>query len=207
MVKNYPNFKEVIDQEYYPTKNVLSELQHLPLEEIQQISRDERFPFSIALVNLTGDLNIGVAIRTAVLTGAERVIIIGRNRLDARSLVGSQNYIDIHKYGGFNEDLSIDPNIFMQAMDDFNLTPIFVETDGEYLHTLDFNEKLANINPCFCFGSESRGFNKNILELGNKFPGSFKVSIKQRKPMRSLNVSSAAAIIMNKAMEHFLNTA
>ena len=92
------DFRKIIESEYYDTRNIRDDLKNIPDDTIKHLTDSDRLPFSIALVNLTGDLNIGVCIRSAVLLGAKRVLVIGRNRIDKRSFVGADNWIDIHKH-------------------------------------------------------------------------------------------------------------
>ena len=50
---------------------------------------------------------------------------------------------------------------------------------------------------CFIFGNEGDGIDKSILKVGKTIPGSFVICIRQLGALQSLNVSAAAAMIMN----------
>ena len=75
--------------------NVADEFKNMNLEEIRAIQKIESLPFAVGALNLTGGLNLGSIIRSAVIFGAEKFYIIGKRRYDRRSTVGAQNYIDI----------------------------------------------------------------------------------------------------------------
>ena len=75
--------------------NVRDDLKGLTLEEILAVQ--PRLPYAVAMINTTGSLNVGVALRSAVLFGAERFYIVGRRRYDKRSTVGAQNYIQVER--------------------------------------------------------------------------------------------------------------
>jgi tRNA G18 (ribose-2'-O)-methylase SpoU len=149
-------------------------------------------------MNVTGDLNTGVLIRSAHLMGVKKVLIFGRNRFDDRSTVGSTKYTEVVTYGGLREDLTIDPEVFCMAMDDNYLTPVFVET-GEFCVTqVDFRSVRQSVaRPlCFVLGNEGRGIDAGILATRNHFDGAFNVSIPMAGVMRSYNVANAGAMIM-----------
>lgn len=170
--------------------NVADEFKPLSLDEVQNIQKRESLPFSIALLNFSGNLNVGMAIRSAVIFGAEKVFLIGKKKYDKRSTVGAHNYIDIEY---IDEDPIETPFL---ALNDICMEydPYLVEQGGKDLYCEDFKFK----NPCFIFGCESTGIPKEIMDVGKEF--NFEtVSIAQIGVLRSLNVASAAAIVMWKA--------
>lgn len=194
------NFKDMIT-ESNNCFNVSDEFKHLSFEEIQKHVSENELNFSIACLSITGDLNIGVIIRSAHLLGTNNVHIFGRRRYDKRSTVGTQNYTSILRHGGLNDDLTIDKNLFVSKMNEYNLVPIFVETNGETLGKFSWNDKVSTIfsknkKPCLIFGNEGMGIDNSILETEKEFSGSFCVQIPQLGCIRSFNVSSAASIIM-----------
>ena len=198
------DYKQLIQQEYYPAKNVRDDIQHLSVPELIALSDADRLPFSVAIINLFGDLNTATIIRSACLLGAKRVLVFGRNKIDNRGLVGAQHYIDIHKYPGMSEDLTIDPLHFMRALDKYGLTPVFAETGQELLGSFSWNDRLNDIEPCLVFGNESRGIDPRLVQYCQQYyPGSFNVSVAQRGVMRSLNVSAAAAILMHSVSQFY----
>jgi tRNA G18 (ribose-2'-O)-methylase SpoU len=72
------NFKELLEKETVngeSPKNVHSHLQHLSVPELQELSCNDRLPWHLLCLNLTGNLNIGTMIRTSHLLGAKSAII------------------------------------------------------------------------------------------------------------------------------------
>lgn len=172
--------------------NVSDEFKTMSLEEIRTFQKKERLPYSIALLNMSGGLNLGMCIRSAVIFGAEKVFIIGKKKYDKRSTVGAHNYIEIEY---IPEDPVEYPHLALHniAMD---YEPVMIEQGGKDLFCEDFNHR--KIPPCFVFGCESNGIPNEILKIGDEF--NFQtVSIAQIGVLRSLNVSSTAAIVMWKA--------
>lgn len=158
--------------------NIKDQLQGLDLSEIR--AQQPKFGFAIALLNIDGGLNIGSMIRSAVIFGADKVYLIGGRRFDRRSTVGSHNYIEI-EHIPISED---DPMLLGKIKDD-GYTPVAIEQGGANI------SEIANLeNPCFLFGAESRGLSKNITDRCNCY------EIPQYGVLRSLNVSSAASIVL-----------
>ena len=191
---------EQLSQNNYEFYNVHDHLKDLSVEELRELTLADRLPYAVAVINLTGSLNIGVIIRTACNLGAERVLVFGRRKYDARSCVGSHNYIPVERIGGFVEDMApemeIDPVKFDQMMTDFNYTPVFLETPCEYeigdlsWHGLAKRGVAGGIKPCLVFGSESKGIPQEIMSKGLTY------SVPQLGVIRSYNVSAAASIAM-----------
>ena len=78
--------------------NVRDEFKDNTVAENVAICNRDRLKFSVGCINVTGDLNIGMMIRSACLFGAENFYIFGRNKFDKRSTVGAENYINIVQY-------------------------------------------------------------------------------------------------------------
>jgi tRNA G18 (ribose-2'-O)-methylase SpoU len=167
--------------------NVHAPFQSLPVEQIQRISKATALPLAVMLYNLNGDMNIGMSIRTAVILGCSDVYIVGRRKYDRRSEVGAKNYIHIHRF------CSIEPSFFA----DHKLLPIFIEQGGLPLEEFSFKSYLPGKisegwKVVFVLGSESMGLPLSLLK-SLKAPT---LSISQYGVMRSLNVSTAASIVL-----------
>src|SRR5579859_6980212 len=100
------NFPQIIRQQSAAAFNVRDDLQDRPLVELQALAASDRLPFDVCLLNITGDLNTGNIVRTAHLMGAGRVLLFGRNKMDGRSTVGAENYIEVRRLGGLQADLT-----------------------------------------------------------------------------------------------------
>jgi len=173
--------------------NVYSALQHLSVPELKLLNDQTRLPFGVCILNLVGDLNTGIIMRTACLMGAERVIVFGRRKFDRRSAVGSQHYIDIEQENGWTDATheTLCPEKFKAVMAKFNYLPVMIETIGHPVHIFDQIPFPDGMKPCLIFGNEGTGIPKNIMDEGYWF-----LTIPQIGVMRSLNVSSAASIAM-----------
>ena len=97
--------------------NVHDHLKAYDVPTLKDITEQDRLPFAVCIINLVGDLNTGIIIRTANLMGAEKVFVFGRRRYDRRSTVGSHNYVDVVQVGGFDNDGYVDPVKFHKLMD------------------------------------------------------------------------------------------
>lgn len=185
--------------------NVRDELKSHTVDELVSITRSNLSPFSIAMMNVTGDLNIGTMIRTAHLFGSEKIFIFGRNRFDRRSLVGADNYSNIEYCGGLNSDLTIDESRFKNVLDDNGYFPVIMETNGEDLTGINWQDHITgNKKPCFVVGNEGRGIDFNIINSLSSFEKSLLIKIPQKGVMRSFNVGNALSIVLwdaSKAMK------
>lgn len=174
--------------------NVRDEYKGLSIDEIN--AKQIRLPYAVAVVNLDGSLNIGVILRTAVIFGAAGFFIIGKKKYDKRSTVGAQNYIPISKLGEISSHKECN-----DILRKFGFFPVYIETSGKTL-TNELLTKatpfdIADFRPCFIFGSESNGI---PWEIPSDYTFNFKIP--QVGVLRSLNVSSAASILMYKFVEN-----
>ena len=180
------------------SRNVHDHLKHLDVPELQKISLEDRQPWFTVCLNCTGDLNVGVMIRTSHCLGASGVVIYGRQRIDGRSLVGAANYIQVFKTGTDAELL--DPEAFVRTLDEHNLTPIIVEQNGLTLGKFDWQTRIQSINgrgriPALVMGNETGGVPQAFIDACLQMPNSFVVSIPQRGVIRSFNVAVAHGIV------------
>jgi tRNA G18 (ribose-2'-O)-methylase SpoU len=185
--------------------NVHTHLQKTPLEELQSFCNNDRLPWHTLCLNVLGDLSLGTIIRTSHCLGAKSVIIFGRKKIDNRSMVGSQNYTNIVKISGINDDLSFDRDKFFQTLIERNLCPIFIETNGIQMDKVNWQEHVDllhenKMQPCLIMGNESVGIPEDFM---NNCPikHALRVSIPQRGVIRSLNVAVAHGI----ASWHLIN--
>ena len=175
-------------------RNVHDHLKHLSVPELQETSRQDRLPWHSCFINVTGDLNIGTMIRTAHCLGASTVTIFGRRRFDRRGLVGSANYIQVDQAEGMLDDVTVDCRAFYNLVHHRKWIPVFVETGGMPLPQVDWQlvrDCVPGHEICLVMGNETGGIPQDILQ--NRF-GSV-VSIPQRGVIRSMNVSTAHAVV------------
>lgn len=179
--------------------NVLTDLQHLSVDELREIAKGRQLPYAVALANITGDLNTGVIIRTACVLGAERVFIFGKKKYDRRSTVGAHNYIEI---AHFESSAETEPFVWSDALQIIRVngyTPILIEQGGAPLY--DFDPAQVATPACLVFGAEEHGIPDDVCRHEECY------TIPQPGILRSLNVSTAAGIAMWHTMMGLMRAA
>lgn len=200
---NFPNIKEASKQalaENNSAFNVHDNLKHLTLAELQEVSKKDQLPWHTMTINLTGDLNVGTIIRTSHLLGATSVIVVGRTKIDRRSMVGSENYITVEKYRTVNEQFELKIEEIADIFEKKKLTPIFCEAGGIALPRANWKTRIEAINlrgyqPCLVMGNETGGIPDDLLYLSTVLANSFIISVPMKGVIRSLNVAAAHSII------------
>jgi tRNA G18 (ribose-2'-O)-methylase SpoU len=180
--------KETLSNHY----NVRDEFKNNSVQENIAICNKDRLKFSVGCINITGELNIGMMLRSACLFGAENFYIFGRNKFDKRSTVGAENYINIVQYV-FDDPIHADMQIAQKLLDVKKMmehTIVLCDTGGHEIGKYTTWNYFRDQNPLFIFGSESHGIPSAVSEQFKN-----KVSIPQRGVMRSFNVSAAMNII------------
>lgn len=186
------NYSEITKQTASEMYNVRDEYKVNTYEQNVAITVSEQRSFSVGCINITGELNVGMMIRSACLFGAENFYIFGRKKFDKRSTVGAEKYINIVQYT-FDDPMTADESILNQ-LKMLKHHVVLCEQGGEEIGTYasrPWYEK-GLMNPVFIFGSESHG----LPEVISHQPDFHKVSIPQRGVLRSFNVSAAMNIIV-----------
>jgi tRNA G18 (ribose-2'-O)-methylase SpoU len=184
------NREDIIEGAILNHWNVRDDLKMESLETLRKIQDESVLPFAVCAINVTGDLNLGIMMRTACLMGAERFIIFGKHGYDRRTTVGAHNYMDIVKAGSINRggSLEVEYKEFEPTLVKYGYHPIFLETGGVDLNEYDFVNKYTK--PCLIFGNEGLGIPAWLMV---NHPV---VSVPQVGVLRSYNVSAAASIAM-----------
>lgn len=181
--------------------NVLDQYKNLTVPQIKEIADQDRLDFSVLCLNLEKDLNIANIIRSSHLLGAKKVYTLGWNRVDHRGMVGCQNYTNIEKIKIPKESsyLTIVVEIRDILIKD-GYQPVFVDlTETSLSYKSRSFRKICKKKPMFIFGNEGLGIPEEII---NHFKDSKTFHIPQRGVIRSMNVSSAASVIMAEASYH-----
>ena len=178
--------------------NVHDDLKNKDYLEIQRIALQDRLDFSIMLMNIEYDINIGNCIRTAHLMGVDTVYLFGRKRYDLRSTVGANHYQKIVKIE-INLDTDCVESKFEETITNYKLNPIIIDKtiNSKPITDLTIKKLKVGVQPLLVFGNEQLGIPEEITKkyTDNNY------NIEQRGVIRSLNVSSAAAI----AIHYFQN--
>ncbi len=180
--------------------NVRDDLKGLSLDEIKAEHAKIDKGYAICTLNVTGDLNIGTIMRSAVIFGASEMFVFGRRQYDRRSTVGAQNYIKTTFVDGMKSDTEIDCDAFMNYWDWDKYYPVcidktwFSEEFQVFLdNDLDFKCISLKKMPVFIFGNEGMGIPDDILNAFGRYQT---FHIPQLGILRSLNVAVAASIVM-----------
>lgn len=188
----------MIIQNFSNGYNVLDKFKHLAVSEIKEIADSDRLPFAVLCLNLEKDLNIANIIRSSHLLGAKDVFTLGWNKVDSRGMVGCQNYTNLYK-------IKIDRDCSEEVISDkikeicfeYKYNPVFVEHNDYSISYKSRKFRMAmNHRPLLIFGNEGKGISENILD---DFQNKNIFHIPQRGVIRSLNVSSAASIVISEA--------
>lgn len=188
------NYSKIIADTAKNHYNVHDQYKDNTVEQNVEIQRSQSRTFSVGMINVTGELNIGMALRSACLFGAENFYIFGRKKFDRRSTVGAENYINIVQYT-YDDPLNADDKMLsdIEKLRDKHF-PILCEQGGCDLNLINWGRSEDCVDcptPLFLFGSESHGTPKIICDAIE-----MKVSIPQVGVLRSFNVSAAMNIIV-----------
>lgn len=179
-----------------PRWNVQDSLQHLSPDEIRAYYIDHASPVAVGCLNLSGDINIGMMIRTSALFGVGHFYILGKKQFDRRSSVGSHHHMPLERVyamkGRDNEYLDTDTAraTLIELQQKFTL--VFIEQSERSIKLRDIHEIKTEHPPMFIFGSESEGIPQCLLDLSDTYC----VEIKQPGVGRSFNVSTACGMVL-----------
>jgi tRNA G18 (ribose-2'-O)-methylase SpoU len=174
--------------------NVHTVLQDKPPERLREIASALALPVHLMLLNLDGNMNIAMSIRTAAVLGCSDVWVVGQRRYDARPEVGSKNYINVRKL----RTLGPNPAIFFESA---GIQPILIEQGGTPIEEMNFKRFHRCGKPvCFVMGSESHGIPD---EFALALAAAPRITISQYGLVRSLNVSIAASIVMYEYLKQW----
>ena len=182
--------KELIDEARNTGWNVRDDLKNLSKSEIKNVADAATLPFAVLALNVTGELNVGMMMRTACLMGAELFIIYGLPKIDKRTTLGSQNWLNVKIVDArIPNSIELDYSNLFPTLQELGYTPVFFDTGGGSINDLDMSiYKAGNKKPCLIFGNEGLGIPKEVTQNQTI------VTIPQRGVLRSLNVSNAASI-------------
>jgi 23S rRNA (guanosine2251-2'-O)-methyltransferase len=164
-----------------------AEKEYCEIADILKIAEERgENPFIVILDGVEDPYNLGAVIRCAECAGAHGVIIpkrraAGLTPAAAKSSAGALEHMAVAKV----------VNI-VAAIEELQAAGVWVyaaEADGEELYGVDMNRAAA-----FVFGSEGRGVSRLVCEKSD-----FKISIPMYGKVNSMNVSTAAAVVLTEA--------
>lgn len=161
--------------------NVHDELKTFSTEDVRSMVQLNTIPATVAMHNVSGNLNLGSIIRTANFLGFEEVLYYGRRKWDKRGAVGTYHYTRLTYFESEEE--------FLKTISERNYNLIALENNIDYtspLHTFNWPN-----NPCIIVGEEESGLTAQVLDQAYAC-----VEIPSRGSVRSLNVATAAGMAM-----------
>lgn len=169
--------------------NVHDELKSLNVEQIQDVYRRNSNAAAIGMTHISGDFNLGNVIRSANFFGFGEVIYVGgRKQYDRRSTVGTHHYIPTNFVRTEEEFITNIESRYALVCVENNMPKYAWKTISIFDEDV-FNELI--LPPLFLFGEEQRGISEYLLDKCG-----FVLTIPSFGTVRSLNVGSAAAIVM-----------
>lgn len=166
-------------------RNIIDEYKHLPNEEIKKRLKEKAFPYAIMFEHWTNDFNISGVFRTANVFGAEAIYYVGGKRFDRRGCQGCYNYQEIVHLKSLEALKVLKERYTIIAVDNIE--------GSKPIESYQYPR-----NPLFCFGSESDGLSKELLDMADE-----KIYIPQYGSVRSLNCSVAAGIVLHDFVRKF----
>jgi tRNA G18 (ribose-2'-O)-methylase SpoU len=192
-------------EEKPPEKFTTAMYSKIPLEHLKIHQNNLSFNYSVAVLNLNSDLNIGAIYRSGCLLGMKKYYIFGKKIYYPKSQVGIElvdiKYIDIFpKLRDRNDKTTLD-NFNEKMLIDFiseeEYIPIIIEHGGQNLVNINFKKlEMQNKKYLFIFGNEKFGVPKKMIEIIKRFNNHLIISIPQWGCAHSYNVSQAANIVM-----------
>ena len=149
--------------------------------EIKNDLKEKKNNFSILLINIDYDNNSGNIIRTANALGAKEVILYGRRNFDRRSSMGTEFYMDFQLIK-YVEELD-------EVWKQYDII-VGLENGVEAQNLIDYKWD-KNKKTLICLGQEGNGIPAEVLAKCQDL-----VEIPQVGSVRSLNVGTAAGIVM-----------
>ncbi|MBS0627777.1 MAG: hypothetical protein JSS09_06155, partial [Verrucomicrobia bacterium] len=128
--------------------NVQTHLQSKTASELKEIYESNSTPDAITALNITGDLNLGMCIRSASLFGISQFHILGRRKYDRRTTVGMDHYIAVERNNALkDEELDNDKIVstLQHFAETFNI--VFLEQYKHAVSLTNFRQKITDNRP------------------------------------------------------------
>ena len=163
-------------------RNVLEKYKAWANAEIRADLQENRSDMVNIFINLEGDYNKACGIRSHNAFLGREVFIVGRRRFNRNGCVGTNHYETIYHADTLAEVIAL---LHMEGYTVFAVDNVF-DFKPENIFDVKFSIKSA-----FVYGEEGQGLSVEDMELCDRM-----IYIQQYGSVRSLNVASAASIIM-----------
>lgn len=171
-----------MDNVHFQDKNVQDKYKNWLDEEIRADLDDNRTDLISIFVNLEHNLNCACSIRSNNAFLGKEVYIVGRKRYDRRGAVGTYHYETVFHADTFDEVYDkLEPlGYYFYAVDNIM----------DY-HPINLFDVVFPAKTALVFGEEGAGLSKEVIDKCNQM-----IYINTKGSVRSLNVASAAAVLM-----------
>ena len=159
--------------------NVRDHFKPLTVEQINDELDKTKLPCAVLMQHIEGDFNFGNIVRTSNNFNIANIYYYGKKRWDRRSSCGTHHYSNLSYLSSLEEVAKLKEKYSFVAMEN-NI--------GKSVLIKDFKYPTM---PLFVFGEENSGIFPEVLEMCEHF-----VEIPSRGSVRSLNVGSAASIVL-----------
>lgn len=169
--------------------NVHDHLKPLTVDAIKENYKDNCHTAAIGMTHISGDFNLGNVIRSGNFFGFKEAFYVGGSKqYDRRSTVGTHHYIPTTFIRTEEEFISTINGKYSLVCVENNI-PKYKGKTFSVFEDCAFGE--LDYPPLFLFGEEQLGLSEYILDNST-----IVITIPSFGTVRSLNVGSAAAIIM-----------
>lgn len=165
----------------FDKRNVHDIYRHWHVDCIKDALRAERNDLIVIVENISGDFNLSSVIRSANQFSCREVWIAGRRKWDTRGAVGTNHYETIN----YAPDAITAVNIL--RLEGYTIIAADNVPGAVSIRNFDWPSKTALI-----FGEEQRGLSQEALDIADHV-----VYIQTRGSARSLNIASAATVMMH----------
>lgn len=159
--------------------NVRDHFKPLTVPQIKDELDKDRLPCAVLMQHIEGDFNFGNIVRTSNNFNIANIYYYGKKRWDRRSSCGTHHYSNLTYLSSLEEVAKLKQQYSFVALEN-NINKSVLIKDFKY-----------PTMPLFIFGEENSGIFPEVLEMCEHF-----VEIPSRGSVRSLNVGSAASIVL-----------
>ena len=162
------------------TRNVVDEFRGVSEADISDLLDGRDNGLIIALENTERDFNMGTIVRSANAFGVRHVYVIGRRQWNKRGAMATEKYLHLHYLATTAE--------FVTEMQGQGREIIAVDNIAD---SKNLSEVKLPKNAVLVFGQEGPGISAELAGVADMI-----VAIEQFGSTRSINVGSAAAVVM-----------
>lgn len=162
------------------TRNIHDEYRHYHTDCIKAVLDTQRNDMVVITENISGDFNLSSVMRSGNQFGIREFWIAGRRKYDTRGAVGTNHY----------EHIKYAPDV-KTAVDTLRSEGYTIVVADNVPGAVTLSNYAWKPKTAIIFGEEQRGVSQESLDIADDI-----VYIETRGSARSLNVASAASIMM-----------